>query len=347
MRRQASTNNRATTSVPTTTFGVVCLGLALLAAVSSACTSTTETPLATVGLAKHVEAILADPTRLPGESTPAATDPASVSDMPAAATARTNESEAGGPAGAGSDEPAAPAEPGGGADEAQAEPQAGATEAPVPGAADSDPVRAAVEAKATAPAAAAAEGEPPQGAASAAPIKSAPIKSAPIKSAPIKSAPTLARKTLEPTRRKSAARPRREASAPPPSAASGQPVLEAAAPAGLEGMDATDLYHKGVQQLHNGQAKAATVTLSASQRLRPSARTLAKLGQAYMDAGKLKEAEKTLSAAGRRPEAMLLLAILFQQTSRVDRTRKTYNAFLTHHPNHPRAAWVRNILKQL
>ena len=111
--------------------------------------------------------------------------------------------------------------------------------------------------------------------------------------------------------------------------------------------DATDLYYAGVQQLRSGNFNAAVVSLSASQRQRSSARTLAKLGQAYFDAGRLKEAEKTLRAAGRRPEAMLLLATLYQQTSRVDRTRKTYRAFLAHHPDHSRAGWVRKILKQL
>jgi TolA-binding protein len=145
----------------------------------------------------------------------------------------------------------------------------------------------------------------------------------------------------EPTRRKQPSRRK-----PPSVDKPGKPVLaESAGPAPTG--DATDLYYAGVQQLRSGDFNRAVASLSASQRLRSSSRTLAKLGQAYFDSGRLKEAEQTLRAAGRRPEAMLLLATLYQQTSRVDRTRKTYQAFLAHHPDHARAGWVRNMLKQL
>lgn len=148
----------------------------------------------------------------------------------------------------------------------------------------------------------------------------------------------------EPIKTRPVAKTKRRAPAPEKV----RPVLADEPPAAnIAGMDATDLYHRGVQELKSGRAAAAVASLSASQRMRASRRTLVKLGHAYFDAGRLKDAEKTLQAAGRHPEAMLLLAVLYQQTSRVDSTRKTYTAFLTHHPNHPRAAWVRNILKRL
>ncbi len=113
------------------------------------------------------------------------------------------------------------------------------------------------------------------------------------------------------------------------------------------GLDATDLFYRGKQQLSHGDLKGAISSLSASQRLRSSSRTLTKLGQAYFDLGKLKKAERTLRSAGKNPEAMLLLAALYQQTGRASKSAKVYKAFLNYHPDHRRANWVRGVLKTL
>ena len=142
------------------------------------------------------------------------------------------------------------------------------------------------------------------------------------------------RKTRRKKRSSSRAKPKpeleKEASVPPP------PCL-----------DATDLFYRGKQQLSQGNLKAAISSLSASQRLRSSSRTLTKLGQAYFDLGKLRKAEKTLRAAGKNPEAMLLLAALYQQTGKASKSTKVYKAFLNYHPDHRRANWVRGVLKTL
>jgi tetratricopeptide (TPR) repeat protein len=113
------------------------------------------------------------------------------------------------------------------------------------------------------------------------------------------------------------------------------------------GLDATDLFYRGKQQLGRGELKGAISSLSASQRLRSSSRTLTKLGQAYFDLGKLKKAERTLRSAGKNPEAMLLLSALYQQTGRASKSAKVYKAFLKYHPDHRRANWVRGVLKTL
>lgn|GEM_PF-3535135 len=123
-----------------------------------------------------------------------------------------------------------------------------------------------------------------------------------------------------------------------------------APPAGASpppGLDATDLYHLGDQQLRQGKYSAAISSLAASHKMRPSKRTLTKLGQAYFDAQQLKKAENVLRRAGTHAPAMLMLGTLYQQTGQQSRARKVYKAFLTKYPNHKRATWVRTILQAL
>ena len=143
--------------------------------------------------------------------------------------------------------------------------------------------------------------------------------------------------------RKRAAKSRRAKAAPPPS----QPV-ETNDPVPLPpGKDATDLYYEGKRALRARNYKAAIAALRASQQLRPSGRTLTLLGQAYFDANRVKDAEKALSRAGNRADALLLLATLYQQQGRSARARRAFKALLTYHPNHSRADWARRMLKTL
>jgi len=260
-----------------------------------------------VGLSQYVEGILDDPSRLPGFVTESAA--ADPASVPDTPAVATDE---------------------GGADALQ------------PGRADAiaaeDVAPAGVVPAEVAPVAAA----DPEATAKAEPPEVEAAKPA----ARARKAPRLARKEQPKARAKKERRTVSKRKKSPKPEPAGKPVLAEPAGPAPKG-DATDLYYAGLQQLRSGNFNAAIASLSASQRQRSSSRTLAKLGQAYFDAGKLTHAEKTLRAAGRRPEAMLLLATLYQQTSRVDRTRKTYQAFLTHHPDHSRAAWVRKILKRL
>jgi TolA-binding protein len=112
-------------------------------------------------------------------------------------------------------------------------------------------------------------------------------------------------------------------------------------------VDATDLYYSGKTKLANGDARGAIADLSLSLQARRSALTMVLLGQAYFDAGELGKAEKTLRAAGSHPDAMLLLATLYQQRGQTDKARQTWRAFIERHPQHPKADWARRILQTL
>lgn len=96
-----------------------------------------------------------------------------------------------------------------------------------------------------------------------------------------------------------------------------------------------------------GQYSKAIESLTQSQKLRSSPRTLTKLGQAYFDGHKLSRAQRALQRAGNYAPAMLMLGTLYQQTGKQAKARKVYTAFLARFPNHKRAAWVRTILKAL
>jgi TolA-binding protein len=122
------------------------------------------------------------------------------------------------------------------------------------------------------------------------------------------------------------------------------PASAAALPSNL---DATDLYHRGQTLLKQGKYSDAIANLSASQRMRPSARTLTKLGQAYFDAHQIKKAEQVLRRAGNHAPALLMLGTLYQQTGQQSRARQVYKGFLSRFPDHRRAGWVRTILQAL
>jgi len=115
----------------------------------------------------------------------------------------------------------------------------------------------------------------------------------------------------------------------------------------VDGADATELYYSGKRKLDAGDAAGAIADLKASQRARASARTLTLLGRAHFDAGELSAAAKALRQAGSHDDAQLLLATLYQQTGKTSQARKVYEAFLKAHPDHKRAAWVRNLLQSL
>ena len=125
------------------------------------------------------------------------------------------------------------------------------------------------------------------------------------------------------------------------------PKVAADVPPAPPGLDATDLYHLGERQLKQGKYNEAIASFNQSQKLRPSQRTLTKLGQAYFDAHKLKKAEQVLRRAGNHAPAMLMLGTLYQQTGQTARARQVYRSFLSRFPNHRRAAWVRTILQAL
>ncbi|HAN30950.1 MAG TPA: hypothetical protein DCQ06_05080 [Myxococcales bacterium] len=114
-----------------------------------------------------------------------------------------------------------------------------------------------------------------------------------------------------------------------------------------EELDPTELLYQGKRACRMGRYKEAIRLLRISQRLRPSAQTLTLLGRAYFDAGQLKMAQKTLVKAGRGPEPLLLLATLYQQMGQAAKARKMYKAFLTYHPEHPKADRVRQRLRLL
>ena len=141
--------------------------------------------------------------------------------------------------------------------------------------------------------------------------------------------------------------PRASTAAAPPPPRKEPERWQPEAPPPPPGLDATDLYYLGQRQLQAGQLDAAIRSLSASQQQRPSARTLTRLGQAYFDAGKLKDAERALKQAGDNAEALILLGRLYLQQGRVAEARKVYRAFLTHHEDHRRAQRVRDLLKTL
>lgn len=127
-----------------------------------------------------------------------------------------------------------------------------------------------------------------------------------------------------------------------------QPPASSAGAARVDsGLDATDLYYQGKRQLDSGQREDAIVSLTASLARRPSDRTRALLGRALFDAGRMAEAERVLRGAPIHAEALLLLAQLYQHRGKVSDARKAYKAFLTHNPDHPRADWVRDVLRTL
>ena len=126
-----------------------------------------------------------------------------------------------------------------------------------------------------------------------------------------------------------------------------KPEPEQAQTAPAEGEDATELYYRGKGKLDGGDLRGAIADLGASQRARSSPRTLTLLGRAYFDAGDLGAAAKALKQAGAHDEAQLVLATLYQQTGKTPLARKVYEAFLKAHPEHPKAAWVRNLIQSL
>ncbi|MEY3013580.1 MAG: Tetratricopeptide repeat, partial [Pseudomonadota bacterium] len=130
-------------------------------------------------------------------------------------------------------------------------------------------------------------------------------------------------------------------------ASSGDAKLDKATAGVDPSLDATDLYYLGKRQLESGQRDAAIISLTASLQRRPSDRTRALLGRALFDAGRMSEAEKVLKRAPRHADALLLLATLYQHRGRVSDARRTYQAFLTHHADHQKAAWVRDLLRTL
>ncbi len=112
-------------------------------------------------------------------------------------------------------------------------------------------------------------------------------------------------------------------------------------------LDATDLYWKGKRELEAGKLDAAIVDLTASMQRRPSDRTGTLLGRALFDAGRLSDAERVLKAAPRHADALLLLATLYQHRGRSELARRAYTSLLTYFPDHPRATWVRSMLRTL
>jgi outer membrane protein assembly factor BamD (BamD/ComL family) len=113
------------------------------------------------------------------------------------------------------------------------------------------------------------------------------------------------------------------------------------------GADATDLYYQGERKMKAGDFAGAIADLRASLSLRRSLLTLTTLGQAYFDAGDLKNAERTLRRAGSYPRAMLLLARLHQQRGQTSKAREVYKRFVAQHPNHSKAAWARTMVDAL
>lgn len=298
-------------------------------------------PPAPMPLARHIQALLDDPTPLPRavsqiEAPVAPVGEAGPSDDLAAAP----------PADAGraSEDPAGDADEGepGTAGPDGPQPAAGAPTAE--GAAGSPPDQP--QAQGGSPTEAPTQASPPEE--PAAPGARAPSGSA-GSDAPARAQAASVRPTPKPKAAARVATPKREPVASSASVSLGKAPPPALAPPSVntDGLGATDLFYQGKDQLRAGNPQAAIVSLSASQRLRPSGRTLALLGQAYFDASNFKSAEQTLRAAGTNPDAMLLLATLYQQLGKTANTRKVYTAFLATHPQHPRAAWVRQILKTL
>ena len=130
---------------------------------------------------------------------------------------------------------------------------------------------------------------------------------------------------------------------PAPSKAQEEPPIAVAA----GGADATELQSSGRRKLDAGDLTGAITDLRASLQLRSSVTTQTLLGRAYFDHGDLALAAKALAAAGNHDEAMLLLGNVYQQQGKTAQARKTYEAFLKVHPDHKRAAWVRNLLTSL
>ena len=148
-----------------------------------------------------------------------------------------------------------------------------------------------------------------------------------------------ARKAAAKAGKKDAAEPKTEPTTPT------KGEVQPAAP--TDGADATELYYSGKRKLDAGDLSGAIADLKASQKVRSSPRTLTLLGRAHFDAGDLTAAAKALQQAGNHDDAQLLLATLYQQTGKTAQARKVYEAFLKAHPDHPRAAWVRNLLQSL
>ncbi len=231
-------------------------------------------------------------------------------------------------------------------------PPVAAAPAPAAPAAPAAPVARPAAAPDAAPIAAASTAAPPAptgaGPASA-PVARAPaarVRPAATAPAPVArraerpAAPPQERPAAAPKPTPPASEPTRRAEPEPPAAAAGGATVE-------PGLDATDLYYEGKRKLDAGKRDEAIALLNASLQRRASDRTRALLGRALFDAGRYGEAEKALRGATEHPDALLLLAQLYQHQGKASEARRTYTAFLTHHPNHAKAEWVRGMLRNL
>lgn len=319
----------------------------LFAAVATACSDAGPPPVAAVGLAAHVDRLLDDPTPLPGQAIDAAAASTATDTPPAGDTQPT---------------PAPPEAPKTGDEPSPDEPDEPALDDPDPTAPEAPPEaeRAAPDseiAPAPRPTSRPAVKKPMQAAVVAGRKPAvAPGGMAPTKALPRKQSPTKPKVTKsgpkKPNPVKPANKPKiRVASKPPPPRVTAppapMPTPPASAPPPPPGLDATDLYHLGESQLRQAKYAAAISSLTKSQQLRASPRTLTKLGQAYFDAHQLKKAESVLRRAGNHAPAMLMLGTLYQQTGQQTRARQVYKAFLARFADHRRAGWVRTILQAL
>ncbi len=317
-----------------------------------------------VPLAGPVQAALQDPTALPRAAT-ATSDaaPAAARAVAVAAAAADRPRPAGGARPAPGGDEAAPGTAVDPAAAPAAAPALAANPADGPAASADDPDDPDAPPPGR-PAGAAVEADAPQGDRHAgdepgadAPAASPPSPSAGRRAGPDAGKPSQAQRdrakrraaAAQAAQRRKAARkkpgPRRAASRV--RAPARKPTPEPSAVPLPPGKDATDLYYEGKRALEARRYSAAIASLRASQQLRPSGRTLTLLGRTYFDAGRLKDAERALRRAGNRADALLLLATLYQQQGNSSRARRAYKALLTHHPDHPRADWVRRLLKTL
>ena len=95
--------------------------------------------------------------------------------------------------------------------------------------------------------------------------------------------------------------------------------------------------------MSHGRYREAISALSTST-TRPST-TTHPLGQAYFDAGQLKKAQKTLAKAARTQTRCCWLRSISRWAA--SKARRTYKAFLTYHPEHPKAERARQRLRLL
>ncbi len=118
---------------------------------------------------------------------------------------------------------------------------------------------------------------------------------------------------------------------------------EISLPPPTPGLDATDLYYAGKRKLEARDAPGAIADLAASLAARSSVRTMALLGRAYFDAGQLSRAEAILRKADSYPDAMLLLAQLYQQQGKLKQAKQVYKNFIERHPGHPKTPWAQRM----